>query len=392
VLAGAGASLKMRNVLLENCSTTGRGGAVCVRDGGQLDAEFVSVLGCSAELEGGGVYLGRKSRAQVRDSVFHDCTAGDGGAFHLLNATLSAQRVSMHLNTAVTSRGGALNGVEGSRISVRDHSRFENNSSPDYGGMCNVEDVSSLKLSDGVTVSGSTSGRGGGICGTKGSTVELEGDVVGRENVAAVEGGFIYVSDQSVLYARGRILVLDNHAEKSGGGIRAYKSVLELVGTEIRGNTAVSWGGGVAQSGVGEAMFDSVQIDGNMAKGESGASIWSGVTLVVKGNSSISNNTVMVGPKGSTTYGGGLGVTFGVACFLLDNVTISHNVNGAKGWNKGLGGGVYVQSDSSLHVTDKVVISHNFASNTGGGIMSSTRGMIVLANESRVTNNYVVRK
>ena len=229
--------------------------------------------------------------------------------------------------------------------------------------------------------------NGGGIYATL-STVNLENTQVGL-NRAAGNGGGLYLTNNSTLYARAAdigfpvwILSFGNQANY-GGGIYAENSTMDFEGN-IRLNAAAYSGGGLYSSG-STLTLNSTSI-GNPYGNSVGTSGYYGAGMYLNNASRITlSNTVVASNtfQSDFNYGGGAYITGGSALTLTAGSEIAyHDMSAA---NYGRGAGVYI--NGGLLTVDASEIHHNIASRDGGGIRSSGISIINLRNGAALREN-----
>jgi hypothetical protein len=207
----------------------------------------------------------------------------------------------------------------------------------DCGGNLDVINCSSVKIEN-STFNDSTSDLGGGIY-LSGSPSQLIGLTV-NGNFSTNQGGGIYAYNQSLEITHstiannkanygGGVYIANASSETnlinskvegnvttsgSGGGVYAY-GTLTISGdtTEIRNNTAQTYGGGVMIKTKGTIL--SGNISGNQTVGYAGGGVQVDGILVMNGGT-ITNNI-------ANTNGGGVSYSSGV--FKLISVIVSHN-------------------------------------------------------------------
>jgi hypothetical protein len=164
-----------------------------------------------------------------------------------------------------------------------------------YGGAGLLLDSCDLLLEQ-VSVSGGSADFGGGAYLVE-SQLEAEADVVMEDNVAESSGGGVYISSNSS-WDGGSLL---NNSAGSGGGFYLYGlAVVEDV--TIQGNHAEDWGGGLLVGS--DSDLAGLVVDGNDANYGGGIYVYSSGEVWLD-SSSVTSNTAV-------ERGGGVRVSAGI--------------------------------------------------------------------------------
>lgn len=323
-----------RETKIENCTTTGNGGAIYLDTASceaNLNGDFLisnnAAIGSTSR--GGGIYMNSGTltidgneavSTGITDSNTHDsaivnCSATYGGGICINTATLNVG------NTLVD--GQATNG----------------------GGVYHQNKSAVTHIKSGGTVGGTVRGNGGGIYMEFG-TADME------------DGGRLY-----------------GFADK-GGGLFIYGGTFTMSGGIIGGlntnaaNASATNGGGVYTGGAGAFLMNDGTIAGSIATYGGGIYTAGGTTTVnggsVKGNS-------------ATTYGGGV-------CAGGGTVTVGGIIGGQTATDANdapLGAGVFVESNKTATVSAQVIGNKNGA----GAAVGGADAKIVFAGSAQVKNN-----
>lgn len=200
------------------------------------------------------------------------------------------------------------------------------------GGAVSGSAADAITIDDCV-LTGNTASGGGAVYGPVNGQLTIQGSVL-TGNTARF-GGAVVASGGAILDSE----VSDNHAEGAGGILDVREAdpvgLLDLTGTTLLGNTADTYGGGLALGGEVDTL---------------------GGTLVL--------NTAF--------YGGG-GVSTSDQVGTIEGMVISENV--ALGESTA-GGGVYLDSDATVTLRG-CTIDHNQAGGWGGGIYTADADLLI---------------
>lgn len=362
----------------------GFGGGISIVDGGTtLTAEGTSIVGNTANLLGGGLFV---SAGQIHlvNAVLNENeslgASGGGGGYITGTGALDAEGTDISYN-----RASAPNGLGGG-IAVN----YFASGSP------------SLSLSSGSQLIGNTAGgSGGGIGvrlfgGTLGDvcTIDIDDSVI-VGNGAVADGGGIYIGHNSFSVTTDvdltNVTIADNSATHGGGvAVRHDNSPgVDLLadGVSIVGNVASADGGGVWLSGYGTPVlnFVATAFDDNRATAGSGGGLFIGGESLADLNVLLGNGSRLrrnqAGAHGGAVYLHAevtFGSVVGAAALQASGVLFDFNTAGAAG------GGIY-QSQSGVSVTSSVITGSQFLYNTAtdnggaafvaGGTMTATNSL-----------------
>jgi len=215
---------------------------------------------------------------------------------------------------------------------------------------------------------------GGGIYAAGPTTIidsQIGGPKAGHANHAAEGGGIYHAPGGGGLDVRDSV-VRRNVADSAsivpvGGGITAWFTDLEVIGSEIRGNVARYTGpplGGQAYGGGVFATDGAVAVRGSLVAGnrvEGGFSSGGGIN-VWDGALTVAGSTIRANTGSADASGGGISYGFAPAAELrVLRSTLSQNSVGANG----VGGGILIrEGDGEL---ENVTTSRNEAGGFSGG-------------------------
>lgn len=231
------ATLVLRNVRIEDCSSQGHGGGVYATDGSQVhieDSHFERVTGGT-----GGALHTRTSDVTIISSVFADNHAltSNAGAFYFQGADTTAviERSTFSGNSG-SSSGGGIYHVGGS-LSIID-STFDGNQCPTRNG--GAISVSSSTPARTLSVTRSTfianhAQSGGALAASNNQTTSIQA-VLFRDNTAATDGGAVFVTGGTINLSNSTLY--DNQADSDGGAIHTFSAELNVFNSTISDNTA----------------------------------------------------------------------------------------------------------------------------------------------------------
>ncbi len=230
---------------------------------------------------------------------------------------------------------------------------------------------------------GNTTGNGGGILNN--GTLEMW-DVVIRENKAASgssKGGGIYNTGTAVLYSCG---ITQNITYFRGGGISNEEGGLMIHACDVAENEVPDgYGGGIFTTGNGKkTTISACNINANKAGLNGGGLYISGAETEISSSTKIKNNTA--GLVSDKAYGGGIFVLGAKVTLNGDEIVVSGNK--APG-----GGGIHIDKNTDFVMKNKVSVTNNTATATGGagGIhMIDNTAKLTISGRPVVNNNGAV--
>ncbi len=268
---------------IHHCTAESEGGAIHIGDDSSMFMDGGEIYQCTAKEEGGGIFATADSFCEIRKGKIHHNTAGGsgGGIFSGMGAQLtigdfySAESgPEIYENTAVGSGGGVrCNGGTGNNsggTSCIYGSLISKNSSGEYGGGIACANASSTKKSyivfaDVKVVENTADKNGGGIWlgegvkGLYGETISMTTCNI-RGNVAGQKAGGLKISSHIILEKN---TISENIAGTDGGGILiTEKGTVLLESGEIKKNRGRSQGDGVYLMGRLQ-MKDTATVNGN---------------------------------------------------------------------------------------------------------------------------------
>lgn len=225
----------------------------------------------------------------------------------------------------------------------------------------------------GGSITGNSAQNGGGVY-VNGGTFELKSGTISGNTATYSGGGGVYVYSGAFTMS-GDADITQNTANSYGGGVYVRSGTFNLSGSSITGNTAAS-GGGVCVDTGSAFTLENGTIGGNRATSRGGGVRVQGGTFTMK-NGSVSGNT-------ATLYGGGVDADSGA--FNLSGGSIAGNsvtYNDTNIDHFGHGGGVFVNKDAAMTVSDNVQIHDNWKNGT------LNDGVYVKGENSSASNLYL---
>ena len=358
-----------RNIA-EDQSTDGtgssmNGGAIYVSRKSVLDIDNTSFSENEATEEGGALYITGESRVTIADSAFNGNAisagaSGNGGAIAIHSAYLTVSTTAFKNNTA-TKNGGALyisysgDSAINAIVDIKD-SEFNGNSVENYGGAIYatkhaVEDD---------------------VCGL---TVRRTNFI---NNTVPAKGGAIYLTSGADAYMYD--VCFENNAttgtddKSNGGAIYTTESVLEINKATFKNNTAGYNGGVLGIYSESSVVLNDIVADGNSAGNNAGFIYNSGSDLKIY-NSEIKNST-------AAQHGGALSLhssaTTGIYNTEFDKNQATKN-----------GGAIYVYTGASVTDINSCTFTDNVSGQYGGALLASNKSVLNLYNTTARNNKAV---
>ncbi|MBP0022086.1 MAG: DUF4347 domain-containing protein, partial [Cyanobacteria bacterium SBLK] len=280
-------NVTIKNLTLQNGSTTGRGG---------------------------GLYHTGTGTATIENSTFSNNSAGNrGGGIRSNNGAIAISDSTFNNNSA-TNSGGAVSSGSGN-ITIA-NGTIENNSAALNGGGV-FSNGGNIAIADSTVTDNSTGGPGGGIRSLGGNITVTNSTVSGNSSSSYGGGisnntGDITLSDSTVS---------GNSAGDRGGGISGLSGNTNLTNSTVSGNSSSDRGGGI-NSNTGDIVLVNSTVSGNFAN-DSGGGIrtQSGATIR---NSTIAFNVADADNNG-TGNGGGIYRNGTNNTFTIENSIIAQN-------------------------------------------------------------------
>ncbi|MEM6928022.1 MAG: hypothetical protein AAF602_13910 [Myxococcota bacterium] len=362
------------------CVFVGSAGSAVVEDGSELD-------NCQAGLHGGGIYSAGGDVTVTSSTIRGSGAVLDGGGIHMAIAgggVLTLEDAELRDNSA--DRGGAV--YAQGQVFVRGASRIETNSAVDGGGIYGLTMALTVdgtsRLSDNTAT-----GDGAGIYATSLATnpgsVLIAGNAQILDNHATGNGGGLYVQGaDTTLTLTDDVRLRGNYATNGGGAYHSSQLLTVQGDVEIRENTATVSGGGLlvsgtaatahtiegtvefrdnrAENGAGLALVDTVLHFHDNALLFTNIASATGGAIAAQDAHVVLHDDVVVEWNRAELFGGAL---YGVdSVFTLDDqATVRHNEAVVF-----YGGGVFVEGGGHVTTVGTVSVFDNTAGAEGGGV------------------------
>jgi predicted outer membrane repeat protein len=367
---GQQAILELYDIQLWNGAVDGNGGCIHARKGASVVCgKGCKMLGCVSGHRGGAVFLDSGSTLLMEDdaSIMHNFSDKDGAGV----AANAGSSITMSGTATVSSNecpgGGAGIWLEGEcTLTMADRSSISNNTIP---------------LTE-------TEGWGAGIYASQFTRILMANHTSISDNFVGGNGGGAFLQYNTSLSMEGYAQLARNYATRGGLGGGAIGGVLSATvamkdDSALIDNNAFGDNGGALYcwGNCSITMDDRARVEGNRAHNVGGFFLDLGSHLIMRGNSSISDNypggvmaynecfisisgNAFVSRNMRATSGGAINAWSGTRMVLSGSAQITGN------WALFSGGGLSV-TRGSLNITGNVVIANNSADFRGGGICGS---------------------
>ena len=143
-----------------------------------------------------------------------------------------------------------------------ENTMFANNTGTGCGGSLRIENSNVTLKGSNDFVSSFTNGSGGGMCAI-GSVLFNEGNLTLSLNAANLDGGGMYSDSNCIVDFDGTVVVSDNSAEGSGGGIAAFSDIVFNGSAVLANNFCHAKGSAIYSNG--SVIFANVLFQNNSA-------------------------------------------------------------------------------------------------------------------------------
>lgn len=259
----ATASLTLDNVVLQNNSTPGDGGAINANAASTLSVTNSTIRNNSAGNLGGGIQ-----------------SANAGSVLNLTNSTVSS-------NSATNSGGGVY--VFSNTTTVTNTS-FSNNTAAFGAGF--YSERSSATITDSTISNNTAATEGGGLSNntnTSGGSLTVNNSVINNNRANAGSGGGFSTFGLGTLTINNST-ISGNFSNNVGGGIVIF-STANVINSTVSGNSSVSTGGAISNQTAGVLNLTNSTISGNSSTAPTGAAGIRNIGTANLISSTISNNS-----------------------------------------------------------------------------------------------------
>lgn len=365
-----GAIRNLENLTVSNCvfvdNVSAGGGAIHVGGaaiGGTLNVSNSVFSGNTATSAGGAIFVG--GSATIANCTFegnHSDASGGALQDNSVESSITITASSFTNNTAATQGGAIFSSGTLNVPSNATQTSFSTNTATTDGGAL-YKNSGTANLTGIDAVGNTANGLGGGILVNAGATVNLTESTL-RTNQARIDGGGMRnLGTANIL----RSAITGNTAGTGGSGSAAglqnWESATMLIrDTTISGNSAASFGGGIANRGAIDVLNST--ISGNGAK-KSGGGFYTPL-----GTTTFTNVTITGNRSDSDDSGGELGGGIsqaGASTVDLFNTIVAGNYVGT--------GTTANDANGTLNPASKNNLIGDAASN--GGIANGANGNIV---------------
>lgn len=354
---GPEAEVSLSEVSVEGCEATEDGGGVSADGGATLTLSGCSIRDNRAGSWGGGLNVDTGATATLTDTSILGNEAGYGaggvsadGSLAMAGGEISGNQSYALAGGASTSGGMTLTGVD-----------VRGNTTEGFGG--GILARGGELVANDSEISENKAVLGGGVHVIYGALVTLTdttldaNHVVGDIDDIEAAGAAMFINE-SVLTSLNRVTVTNNISDNEYGGIAVALVTLEITDSLIAGNTANATAGGLKLFGYDDGLpmvtITGTTISDNLA-GSAGGILQSGNATLSVTDSEISGN--------SSGVGGALVITDGEATFT--NVAFLGNAASREG------GAIYGARGAGLTILEDCVVSGNSADGDGGGIYAT---------------------
>jgi len=349
---GAGVSavgVDLSDSLFTNNVAEDYGGGI---SGRQILLRTVRVYGNAAGWDGGGVYGPRRGQFDDDEFTAFDLrvagnTASRGGGLYMKDQVVDITDAEFHANTATDSGGLYLDESDALLRFVS----IANNSGQSVAGMT-ADDSALIVTNSTIRDNFTEQGIAGLDCDGCALTMDR---VVVSDNVGGTGGVRLRFAQDSTLE---NILIKGNIGTYDAGGLLLSTNpgyTITVANAVISNNVSSRNGGGILIEQDGNVVLDHVVIAGNRADGMGGGLY---ATNFIVGNLQAAKLVV----TGNTAYSGG-----GLAVQSLTSMPVSIENSIVAGNTAERGGGIFADTYDPVQTLKNVIVANNVA-NTGGGI------------------------
>ena len=414
-------ALRNNDLTIDNCWFIGN---TAFTDGGTLHIRikctatiYNSTFTDNVATNNGVLLASVSSNIAVESSSFSENEAGhDGGVVYVYdNSTLQMNNCTSTNNVARGS-GGVVYGRKNCIIEITD-SKISDCTAQLFGGTVSIQEDSSATI-EATNFTNNSANTGGVMRAYIGSTISIDSSTL-SENMATMSGGVMAAYRSSTIWVQATnftnnrggyggvafifensIIVfeqchfLQNMAEFEGIFNLLQQSIVQVIGSTVRSNTAVS--GGVAYVQNSSMIIQSSNFEYNKAIEKGGVIYTDEQTTLSIYASNFTNNTVE-NDGGVMTCLGGSHTTINNCSFISNNADSNGGVIGIQHSNAtivnstfcsskaGSSGGVVCAISSEVIFNDSTFI--NNSANGNGGVMDARLNSSIIVITSYFFNN-----
>jgi len=349
--------------VVEALTFTGSKCGINLRSGSLVTARYCYATGNTSDYDGAGIYI-------------------------LIGAKLVLEHSYVRYNSTTNNTGNGKGGgayVTGTLV-ISENSRINDNYAEEKGGGVFVQSGGTIEIKDNSFVSANYAKDAGGGIYAKASTVYIHdegriGSISGTPNSTLGNGGGIYSDDSTIIIDDGSYAVVNNYAEKSGGGIflntnsiASFNNIDIGVAFFACSNWADQCGGAICSLASTLAISNST-IQAANTKGCGGA-IYSEDSDIFLYNSTVGNTNDFY--TNISDDGGAIYVNSGSA--YIENSTFENNHSTDNG-------GAFFIDDAEIYITNSI-IRNSMANGNGGAFCVNSGSAIMNIFDSNIISNY----
>lgn len=407
--------------IANNKATSNLGGGAYINTSQATALTKGNIINNTATTNGGGIYVDGSSVVTCSGVSFYGNVAtgnadnnGYGGGVYLTSSCQfnmtggSIGVVGQAKNSA--KRGGGIYDAGKFTLNGANATIANNEATVDHGGGVYITTTQATTLTNGKVISNTAASNGGGIYIGGGSAITASGVSI-YDNEATNYGGGIYITSNagnSFSMSSGSIGI-EGHPNKAKNGAGVYDlRTFTMTGGSISYNEATNQGGGAFINTTEATSLTNATINNNTSDKAGGGVFLEAGSVTVKNTAFTANYSKTSGggiyTKGSITITGtssftknhadtnGGAVCVSDAAFSITGGTIGGSTANKNYVTGGDGGGIYVTGSSATVSVSGGEISYNTTANTsegytGGGIHVESATSISLTGASKLNYN-----
>ena len=353
-----GGTFTMTNGLIDNCNGT-ESGAIYM-SGGKFEISGGTISNCTDAKNGGAVYLGGTGTVNVNGgNITGNTVTADGGAIYMAGGNFTMN--NGNIGQCTGAEGGAVY-MAGGNFTITNGSISQCQGTADGGAIYMTGGT--FTISGNAILQSNNSTNGGAVYLAGSGTLNINGGTI-KDNGATANGGAIYLTAGTFNMNAGKVEA-NKSSGGNGAGIYINNGTVNLQGGEVCGNIASNGKGGGFYVAGGTVTLSNGTISSNKAKEAGGGICLEGennatpkVSVAVNG-CTLTQNEATDGNGGGIflsnaemTYNGGI-LTLNKAIYDSPQETVNFTTGYQADANtvKGIGGGIYISSNSKLTFGD----------------------------------------